>query len=116
MFQQFVAIDCILRSPFCIFNPILLKQSLHQSGYLTFSLSLSPVFHFIKHITHIMWASFPVIGSGIVCFFKAIVIRHDTQQLKRFLHMGQFLRTGNIIAVLPFLHKVICNDFEIALE
>ncbi len=48
-------------------------------------------FHFIKHITHIAWASFPVIGAGIICVFKSVVIRHDAQQLKRFLHMRQIL-------------------------
>ena len=37
------------------------------------------------------WASFPVIGAGIICVFKSVVIRHDAQQLKRFLHMCQIL-------------------------
>ena len=74
------------------------------------------IFHFIKYITHIAWASFLAIGIRIVRFLESIIIRHNTQQLKRFLHMGQILRTRNVVAVFPFLYEVVCNDLKIALE
>ena len=63
-----------------------------------------------------MWAPFLAIGICIVRFLKPIIIRHNTQQLKRFLHMGQILRTRNIVAVFPLLHEVVCNNLKIALE
>ena len=74
------------------------------------------IFHFIKYITHIAWASFLAIGIRIVRFLKPIIIRHNTQQLKRFLHMGQILRTRNVVAVFLLLYKVVCHNLKIALE
>ena len=63
-----------------------------------------------------MWAPFLAIGICIVRFLKPIIIRHNTQQLKRFLHMGQILRTRDVVAVFPFLYEIVCHDLKIALE
>jgi hypothetical protein len=103
LFHQFRAALFIFRSPLYIVNAILVKKLLYQQSHFVFTTALAfhnafcnaffnaSAFHFIKHITHIAWASFPVIGAGIICVFKSVVIRHDAQQLKRFLHMRQIL-------------------------
>ena len=106
-FYQLIAVHFIFRNPLDIINTALIEEFLDKESHLifafNFTLSLTfrnafcnaffnaSAFHFIKHITHIAWASFPVIGAGIICVFKSVVIRHDAQQLKRFLHMRQIL-------------------------
>lgn len=120
LFHQPSTVLLIFRSPLCIFNTVLIEQLLHQQSQrifpFGFSLCNATVFHFIKHIAHIVWAPFLAIGICIVRFLKPIIIRHNTQQLKRFLHMGQILRTRNVVAVFPLLHEVVCNNLKIALE
>ena len=102
-FYQLIAVHFIFRNPLDIINTALIEEFLDKESHLifafNFTLSLTfrnaffnaSAFHFIKHITHIAWASFPVIGAGIICVFKSVVIRHDAQQLKRLLHMRQIL-------------------------
>ena len=102
-FYQLIAVHFIFRSPLDIINTALIEEFLDKERHLIFAFNFTlgltfrnafcnaSAFHFIKHITHIAWASFPVIGAGIICVFKSVVIRHDAQQLKRFLHMGQIL-------------------------
>ena len=78
LFHQPSAVLLIFRSPFCILNAVLIEELLHEQSYTICAFSLSTIFHFIKHIAHIAWASFLAIGICIVRFLKPIIIRHNT--------------------------------------
>ncbi len=93
-FYQLIAVHFIFRCPLDIINTALIEEFLDKESHLifafNFTLSLTfrnafcnaffnaSAFHFIKHITHIAWASFLAIGICIVRFLKPIIIRHNT--------------------------------------
>ena len=58
-----------------------IEELLHEQSYTICTFSLSTIFHFIKHITHIAWASFLAIGICIVRFLKPIIIRHNLRNI-----------------------------------
>ncbi len=64
-----------------ILNAVLIEELLHEQSYTICTFSLSTIFHFIKHITHIAWASFLAIGICIVRFLKPIIIRHNLRNI-----------------------------------
>ena len=71
LFHQLRTALFIFGSPLYIVNAILVKKLLHQQSHFVFTTAFAfhdaffdaSVFHFIKHITHIAWASFPASKS-----------------------------------------------------
>ena len=86
LFYQLVTVCFVFRNPLNIINTALIKEFLDKEGHLVFAFDFAfdfaffdtfcnaTIFHFIKYITHIAWASFLAIGIRIVRFLKPIII------------------------------------------
>lgn len=56
------------------------------------------------------------IRSCLIYFFEPMVVCHDTEQLKRFLHVCQILQDGFVVSIHMLIYKKVWHDPKVVLE